>query len=325
MKLRCGIVGAGRSRNGLGPFLASFLEQANCQVVAVAGRNQERAQSAAAGLEERLGHPVAACGSLQALLQQDLQALVIASPMETHLAALQAALAAGVPVLCEKPLLSPEQHAQIPALAEAFAEKQVLLMENCQWPMVLPAMDQLHPGWQQEPIRNISMRLSPTGLGRVMLVDSLSHYLSLCQALLPIGPETQISSLEFLGAGDEASGLDMASGLTVELVLQEPFPPVHGRFEMWQSESQPRPAWLAVNGRRMDRQIRMADYQIQMVAGDSCVSIDDPTAALVYRFAQSIREANLDQFRNESRDIQQRARFCQHIFQSYDQHSNASG
>ena len=55
-RLHVGIVGAGRSRNGLGPFLASHLEAAGGQVVAVSGRSADRAAAAADGLETRLGH-----------------------------------------------------------------------------------------------------------------------------------------------------------------------------------------------------------------------------------------------------------------------------
>src|SRR5262245_11429422 len=97
LTLPTGIVGAGRSRNGLGPFLATFLERAGCRVTAVAGRSPERAEANAAALGERLGHEVRPCRDLDELCTSGIAALVIASPPEHHLAALRAAAAAGLP------------------------------------------------------------------------------------------------------------------------------------------------------------------------------------------------------------------------------------
>ena len=104
--MRCGIVGAGRTRAGPGPFLASFLEAAGGEVVGVAGRNADRARAAADDLEHRLGHPVAAHPTAAALLATGLDALVIATPDDVHIDALRAAADAGVPTLCEKPIVT---------------------------------------------------------------------------------------------------------------------------------------------------------------------------------------------------------------------------
>ena len=105
--LRVGLVGGGRTRNGLGPFLARFLERDGARVVAVVGRNDQRAALVAEQLGRELGHAVAAHGDVASVLRvESLDALVISSPIETHCAALQLASKAGVHVLCEKPLVS---------------------------------------------------------------------------------------------------------------------------------------------------------------------------------------------------------------------------
>ena len=49
-----GMVGAGRTRNGLGPFLAEFLETEGFVIAGVSGRSLERAQSNAGTLGVRL-------------------------------------------------------------------------------------------------------------------------------------------------------------------------------------------------------------------------------------------------------------------------------
>src|SRR4051812_30430380 len=139
-----GIVGSGRTRNGLGPVLAAFLEQSRCRVVAVAGRSADRAGVNAGALEQHLGHPVYACRDVGELCTSDIAALIIASPPEHHLAALQAAVAAKLPVLCEKPLVHEHQVSDGCAVVDAFMHDGILLMENCQWPFVLPVLQELY-------------------------------------------------------------------------------------------------------------------------------------------------------------------------------------
>src|SRR5262245_18558560 len=142
--LAAGIVGSGRSRGGLGPFLATFLERAGCQVTAVAGRSLARAAENAAALGLRLGHEVRPCRDVAELCVSGISALVIASPPEHHLPALQAALSARLPVLCEKPIVSERDTVAGTAVVSAFATRRILLAEHCQWPYVLQALPKLY-------------------------------------------------------------------------------------------------------------------------------------------------------------------------------------
>jgi hypothetical protein len=51
----------------------------------------------------------------------------------------------------------------------------------------------------------------------------------------------------------------------------------------------PRPAWIEVNGRRIDRRIG-AGYAISFAAGGKEVKTPDPLRDLVYRFAALLRD-----------------------------------
>src|ERR1700736_4413687 len=122
-----GIVGAGRSRNGLGPVLAEFLEHEGFFVAGVSGRSLERAAANAESIGRKLGHEVNPFSSPTALCASGVAALVIASPAEFHLDALQAAVEAGLPALCEKPLVH-ETHGQEGAeVIDAFSRKRLPL------------------------------------------------------------------------------------------------------------------------------------------------------------------------------------------------------
>lgn len=308
---RCGIVGAGRRRNGLGPFLARDLEAAGAQVVAIAGRDVERTASVAAGFADSLGHDVVSCGSVAELLAESLDALVIAAPIDAHRPALEAALEVGLPVLCEKPLVSVEQHGCVPELLAGFGERGLLVMENCQWPYALGCFDELYPGLLDGPVERIEMLVSPTGQGRDMVVDSLSHFLSVLQRLLPVDTSTQLRGVNVTGCEPDTEQLE----LVVE--LESPFPTVSGALYLRRCADQPRPAWVAVNGSRVERQIDPQDYSMSFTGGGRTIVVEDPMTALVRQFVHLLMEPDLDRARTERRDLCERARLYAEIFAAW--------
>ncbi|MCA8976000.1 MAG: Gfo/Idh/MocA family oxidoreductase [Planctomycetes bacterium] len=287
---RIGIVGAGRTRNGLGPFLASALERAGLEVAAVAGRDLASARRAAAALGAGLGHGVEACASLDELAA-GVDALVISSPAEAHLEALEVALAAGLPCLCEKPLALPEQTERGLAVAAAFEAAGVLLMENCQWPFVLPALHALWPelAATATAVASLEMGLGPTGRGPTMVRDSLSHVLSLAQSVADIDAEAGVGAVRQVDAAATAERnvvqfeLRRQDGGTLAVALH-----------LEHRERQPRPAWIALDGRRVDRRLG-PDYSWSLVTGDGREqALPDPMHALVYRFAAAQNPGPLD-------------------------------
>lgn len=302
-KPRVGLVGPARTRIGLGPYLARDLETVGAHLAAVAGRDPARTRAAADELAGQFGHEVAAYTSLPEMLRADppLDGVVIAAPIEVHKPALEVALEARIPVLCEKPLVAPEEHDQVPALVEAFVGQGLLLMENCIWPYTLPAVWELHPELVGQPLQSFEMRLSPVGRGVHMVVDSLSHFISMLQALLPVDASTRVAHVEIRGAAPDAEAVE------IDLRLESPFPAVQSTLYLERVETQPRPAWVAVSGKRVDRHIG-SDYSISFAAGGRSLTLEDPLAALVRVFVQLLREPNLDRARAESFAIRERAR-----------------
>lgn len=286
--LRVGIVGAGRTRQGLGPYLATAFEAAGCAVTAVAGRDRASAERAAAALTARLGHAVAAADDAAALARA-VDALVIAAPVPGHLAGLDAALAAGVPCLCEKPLVGPADTAIGLARVDAFRERGLLLMENCQWPFVLPSLYELHPQLRGRTPRSIAMALSPVGTGRAMLEDSLSHVLSVVQELVPLPADAAPRYVRQSDAGPLAERND------VRFTLPARSRAVDVSIHLARCPDPPRPAWLAIDGVRADRRIG-ADYAQSLVAaGGREVLVRDPLHQLVEHFVAAVRHADRDQ------------------------------
>lgn len=283
---RIGLVGAGRTQQGLGPYLATAFEEAGCRVTAVTGRDAHGALRGSRQLGELLGHPVDAAVDA-ATLARAVDALVIASPVVSHAHALDAALAAGVPCLCEKPLVGWREAAAGRARVQTFAVRGLLLDENCQWPFVLPALFELFPQLRTEPVQRIDLGLSPVGSGPSMVEDSLSHVLSVVQALLPWAAEALLADIR----QDDASR--DAERNAVHFALRAGDRECAVALHLVRCPEPPRPAWLAVNGRRMDRRIGPA-YSISFADGERTVKTRDPLRELVYRFADLLTQPHRD-------------------------------
>ena len=309
--LRVAIVGPGRSRNGLGPFFARWFAHHGARVVAGCGRDAERTRAANAAIEADLGQPVADHVDVRRMLDVERpDAVVIACPVGGHLDALRAAADAGVHTLCEKPLVREAETDAVDGLLDAFAARERVFVENCQWPETLGAFDAVWPGSLADPVRRVRMRLSPTGRGRAMVEDSLSHALSVAQAVAPIDRTTRAVDVRIAdrSAGSEHTSVTArlsGDAAEVELVL-----------ELEHVPRQPRPASVELDGRRLDRHVDTSGggYRIGFLdpAGNH-VPIDDPLSRLVYRFALLTREAHGDGIRDQSERARERARLYRDV------------
>lgn len=284
--IRVGIVGVRRARQGLGPFVARELRAAGAEVVGFAGTSLASVAEAARALGD-LGLPDAnGYVGLDALLAQEtLDALAILSPIETHAACLEAALAAGLHVLCEKPFVwdVAQPAAVAKRLVDGFAARGLLLYENCQWPYALSAFEALHPGGLAagRPPHRFGMRLSPSATGARMLVDMLSHPLSLLQALTGAAGG-RIEDVRFSTRNPAAETLRVGflhavegHEVEVELVLVG-------------NSAAPREAWLEIDGLRARRSVRASDYAHFLEDGGREVPLPDPLAALVRDFVAAV-------------------------------------
>ena len=277
-----GIVGAGRSRGGLGPFLAEFLEREGFFVAGVSGRSLERATANAEAIGRKLGHEVKPFASPAALCATGVAALVIASPSEFHLESLQAAAEAGLPALCEKPLVHEKHGKEGAEVIEVFSRKRLPLLENCQWPYVLPAFLQLHGPIRTGEHLTVELGLGPPRPGREMVQNTVSHLLSVIQAVAPFDSNAVVSEA---GVADPSY---KARHNILRFQLAGPGKTVEGLLHLEICEAPPGPAWLAINGCRIDRHVRQG-YSIAFSANGTDVAIEDPMKQVVKRFTLLVR------------------------------------
>ena len=268
---RIGLVGAGRTRQGLGPFVARDLQAAGAEVVAYCTSRPESVGTAGALLAAQ-GVTSQGFESLETLLDAglELDALAILTPPGAHLDGLHAALDGGLHALCEKPLsLGPAT--EVETLARSFEDRGLVLVENCQWPCTLETALAVLGREAGTTPRSFAMGLTPEGRGRKLLEDALSHPLSLLQVLH--------------GAQDGS-----AAGLTLEGVRLQPWRDGYalacvaqgprGRTEVEvlldPAEVSPKPAWYALDGERVDRRIDPASYRMSLEGPERSLPLPDP-------------------------------------------------
>jgi hypothetical protein len=244
---------------------------------------------------------------------EELDALIVAAPTPAHLPALRIALDAGLHVLCEKPIVAESELGELTALLDAFVERGLLVMENCQWPEVLGAFDIAWPGLRVAPAEEFGLGLAPAGSGRAMVEDSLSHFLSVAQGLFPVGADTVVASVEIDGLAAEAERC------SIRVELRNPDRRrLRGRLELVRVATQPRPAWIEVDGHRLDRRVRLPDYALSLETADGrSIPIEDPLRRLVYRFALFATAPDRDRIRTEADRIRQRARLYGGILRAW--------
>ena len=266
-RAKIALIGARRVRQGLGPYVARHLVELGAEVPCFLGTRPESIAESERALGAR-GY-----SDLSELIAKEKpDALAILSPSETHERYLEAALEAGVHVLCDKPLLwnGPGLARRAARLVERFAAAGLLLRENCQWPYTLAAYRSLHP--DVGPLASFAMRLSPISREpRQMLGDALSHPLSLLQALTGAA-EARAQQVVLVARPGEVL-LRFSYQLATSAVACE--------ITLRSSDRLPREAAYAVNGQWAERRIRPADYTFTFIDGEREVPAPDPLRELL--------------------------------------------
>lgn len=182
--LRIGIIGAGL----MGRWHGHTAMRLGAQVVAIA----DREPSAAAELGRRLGCSQLYGSGEDLINAEQLDALHICTPLDSHVELAQTGLQAGTNVLVEKPL-APDA-AATRSLCDTARELRVLLCPVLQFPFQA-GVQRAQAGMNAAgAIRHLEMTVcSAGGIGRgdegleSLVAEVLPHPLSIVQALLPGG------------------------------------------------------------------------------------------------------------------------------------------
>jgi predicted dehydrogenase len=283
------VVGARRRRQGIGAFVARYLQAAGAVLCGVVGTTRGSAEEACRQLRGaasggRVG-PNAYVDLDAALREEEPEIVAICSPYLHHRAALEVVLRHARHCLCEKPLWwngDLDVEADTRALARAFRDRGRLLSLVTQWPWTIEDFFRLHPRVRGQRLERFDMLLSPTSEGDDMVVDAAPHLLSMLQHIL--------------GSGDiEQERVDYFGESRQSLCLT--FTYVHGTgatdvtFQCTRCAAPPRPAAYALNGHWVRRRVELPGYRLFLEADGQTVPIRDPLEKLVKDFLRNVEQA----------------------------------
>lgn len=284
MSLSIAIVGAGRSHQGLGPFMARMVASAGHRVTAVVGRSVASAKVAAAELSDERSELIRGFDCAEQLVAEARpDAWMIASPYASHEGYLEVAAGAALPTLCEKPFVWTDAEAgpgpdagpgaRAAQLWQRFTDNGVLLRENVQWPYTLPAYRSLFPEVDLDRASRFDFELAPESDGPARLIDSLSHVLSLVQEVRP-GAERV-----------EAIEISTSEPVQVRFRVVGQALPLSVNVSLGRVPQPPRPAAYGFDGHLAHRVIEPETYSMRFEAVDRpSVPVPDPMNQLISAF-----------------------------------------
>ncbi len=291
------VIGARRARQGTGRYFAAAFAKLGhrvCAITATADASLREATDALRRDGVRLQDGSAYTCARAMLAEATPDALVIASPADSHLEYIRMGLEHRCHVLCEKPLFAPAAAPATPAddaktcadLMRRFAAARRCLAVNTQWPQTLPTFMRLHPqlNLSADAIDTFDMRLCPESTGVDMLLDAAPHFLSMLYALCGAGAIT-------------APTIDMSEReLRLQCTLRHARGQARARLTLEHRRGQPKPAEYAINGAIARRHIQMPGYLLSLEdANGARIPMRDPLRMIAEDFIRQIEtEAHPD-------------------------------
>jgi hypothetical protein len=122
-----------------------------------------------------------------------------------------------------------------------------------------------------------------------MLPDAAPHFVSMLRALCGGG---QVNGLR---AEIQAAQPNGTPGQSVSIACryEHASGSTDARLHLVTCQQRPRPAWYAINNRRVEREIALPAYDQFFTSGDRQVPLEDPLGLLVARFVDGAREGRV--------------------------------
>ena len=279
--MKVALVGARRTRNGIGHYIANYFHRNGSQVVSLLGTSDETAASASTTLEEFGITALPYTDFEEMIADQCPNAVVIASPSTTHCGYLFKALEAGMHIFCEKPFIVDESGVVNKVLDDIFrlaGDQSLTVAMNSQWPFSLPYYDELCGTLESPTIEHFYMGSSPPFAGKEMILESVPHALSLlyCKCgpgtLTNISVESKQEQLEIRFEYQAGNSL-CTSYLNL---TQQLFPPRNFSF--------------GFNERIVNRSVDLENYEIYFNHSQRTVKVVDPLDLSVQDFIAAVRD-----------------------------------
>ena len=280
--LNVSIIGAGRTRNGIGEYIGKYFHKLGARVTSVLGTTEKTSLQASSALKKYgiEAHPYATFDDM--VRAEKLDAVVIASPSSTHYEYLLKCLDSGLHIFCEKPFLWGDQadiRKKAEDIIEKAQEKKITIAMNSQWPFSLDDYEKICGGIRIAEANHFSIRMSPFSPGRVMIPESVPHPLSILYCRLGSG---RIEDLNFESDGGEKMSIRFtylfgtrACDVLIRLVHQK---------------TPPRGFSYGFNDKVVSRSLDLKNYEIYFHYGKKKVKIADPLELSVKNFMEALEK-----------------------------------
>jgi hypothetical protein len=280
--LNVSIIGAGRTRNGIGEYIGKYFHKHGARVTSVLGTTEKTGLQASSALRKYgiEAHPYTTIEEMVRGEKPDVVA--IASPSSTHYEYLLKSLDSGLHVFCEKPFLWGD-HTDIQKRAEDIfvkaREKKITIAMNSQWPFSIDDYEKICGKIRIQEANHFSMRMSPFSPGKVMIPESVPHPLSILYCRLGSG---EIRSLNFESEGEGEMRIRFtylfgtrACDVLIRLVHQK---------------TQPREFSYGFNDKIVSRSLDLRNYEIYFHYGNKKLRIVDPLELSVKNFMGALEK-----------------------------------
>ena len=279
--MKASIIGAGRTRNGIGEYIGKYLHQHGASVTSVLGTTDETSLKASFALR-KYGIEAHSYTDFDAMVHAEKPDLVvIASPGLTHYDYLLKCLDWGLHVFCEKPFIwgdHTEIRKRIEDIFEKARKKRITVAMNSQWPFSLADYEKICGKIRIEAKNNFFVRMSPFSPGRAMIPESVPHPLSLLYCRLGAG------KIEKLNFESEAEG-----ELNIRFTYLFETRTCDVLIKLVHQKTPPRDFSFGFNEKIVARSLDLNHYEIFFNYGDKKMKITDPLELSVVNFMEAVQ------------------------------------
>ena len=278
--MKISIIGAGRTRNGIGEYIGKYFHKHGARVTSVLGTTEKTSLQASSALRKYgiEAHPYTTFDEM--VRGENPDAVVIASPSSTHYEYLLKCLDSGLHIFCEKPFLWGDHtdiRKRIEDIFEKAREKKLTIAMNSQWLFSLDSYEEICGKIGIQETSHFFMRMSPFSPGKVMIPESIPHPLSILYCRFGAG---EIKHLNFESGGEGKLDIRFtylfgtrACDVLIKLVPQK---------------TQPREFSYGFNGRIVSRSLDLENYEIYFHYGNKKLRIVDPLERSVKNFMEAL-------------------------------------
>jgi len=278
--MKVSIIGAGRTRNGIGEYIGKYFHQCGGEVTSALGTSEKTSLQACSALR-KYGIEARPYKDFDKMARTErLDVVVIASPSSTHYEYLLKCLDSGSHIFCEKPFIWGDR-TNIPKTVEEIfkkaREKKLTIAMNSQWPFAINDYEKICGKVRIKKKNTFFIKMAPPFPGRAMISESVPHALSLLYCLLGDG---EIEDLNFESSGERE--------MDIRFIYRFGTKACEVFIRLAYQETHPRDFSFGLNDRIVSRSLDFENYEIYFNYGDKKMRINDPLESSVKNFMEAV-------------------------------------